>query len=80
MFSKCQYESEKLPPTESTLELKVLRAYYTALTWKSSHISSPILPNPEEYGWKWNDSNKTYDPVMTTNPPAPEAIIELSMC
>ena len=80
MFSKYQCESEKLPPTKSTLEQKILRAHYTALTWKSSHISSPILPNPEEYGWKWNDSNKTYDPVMTNNPPAPETIIELSMC
>ena len=50
MFSKHQYESDKLPPRKIALDQNVLRKHYTALTWKSAHISSPILPDPQEYG------------------------------
>ena len=47
IFSKHQYESDKLPPTKMALDQGFLPAHYTALTWKSAHISSPILPDPK---------------------------------
>ena len=49
IFSKHQYESDKLPSTKMDLDQKVLRAHYTAVIWKSAHTSSPILPDPQEY-------------------------------
>ena len=80
LFAKYQHESTKLPPTRKAFEQKILRAHFTALQWKSSHISSPLLPDPNDFGWKWNDADCLYEPVMTTNLPAPESIIELSSC
>ena len=44
MVLKSQSESEKLPPTKSALVQKILRAHYTAMVWKLSHIPSPELP------------------------------------
>ena len=52
MFSKFQYESEKLPPTKSTLSEKTLRSHYTSLVWKSAHLPSPVLTDPREFGWR----------------------------
>ena len=80
MFSKQQSESQKLPPTREAFRQKVLRAHYTTLQWKFSHISSPVLPDPENFGWKWDDDNSIYEPIMTTLLPAPESVIDLSMC
>ena len=80
MFSKHQYESVKLPPTKMALNQKVLRAYYTALTWKSVHISSPILAGPQKNGWRLNKITNLYHPIMTKNPPVPDTVVELSLC
>ena len=68
LFTKYQYESSKLPPIKKAFEQMVLRANYTCLQWKSSHIPSPQLPNPNDFGWNWNQDDKIYEPLMTTNP------------
>ena len=62
------------------LDQRVLRAHYTALTWKSAHISSPILPDPKEYGWSLNEITNLYRPIMTKNPPVSDTVVELSLC
>ena len=80
VFSKFQYESEKLPPTKSTLREKILRPHYTSLVWKSAHLPSPVLPHPKEFGWRWNSSEKSYESIMTKKLPAPEPVIELCKC
>ena len=80
MFSKFQYKSEKLPPTKSTLREKILRSHYTSLVCKSAHLPSPILPDPKEFGWRWNSPEKSYESIMTKNLPAPESVIELCIC
>ena len=61
-------------------EQKVLRAHYISLVWKSAHISSPVLPNPSDYGWVYNDQDEVYEPIMTSLAPAPESIIDLTVC
>ena len=80
MFSKHQYESGKLAPTKMALDQKVLRAHYTAITWKSANISSPILPDPQEYGWTLNEITNLYHPILTKNPPVSDTEVELSLC
>ena len=80
MFSKQQCDAKKLPPTWEAYRQKVFCAHYTALQWKSSHLPSPALPDPEDYGWKWDSSNLLYEAVMTTIPSAPESIIHLTVC
>ena len=59
---------------------KVLRANFTATRWKSSHVARPILDDPKKHGWYWNQQNGAYSPVMTTLIPAPESVVELSIC
>ena len=78
MFSKFQYESEKLLPTKSALREKILRSHYTSLVWKSAHLPSAVLADPKEFGWTWNSSEKSYKSVMTKKLPAPESVIELT--
>ena len=79
MFSKHQYKSDKLSPTKMALGQKVLRAHYTALTWKSAHMSSPILPGLQEYGWTLNKITNLYHPIMTKSSPVPDTVVELSL-
>ena len=69
-----------MPPTYGALHEKILRSHFTALQWKSAHLPEPSLPDPEEYGWIWSDYCQVYDAVMTKLPPAPETIIELTVC
>ena len=80
LFSKNQTESNKLPPTRKALQQMMMRAHFTAMQWKSSHLQHPNLPDPNNYGWKWDLNREIFDPVMTTNPPAPESTIELTAC
>ena len=67
MFSKFQCESGKLPPSKSTLREKIFRSHYTSLVWKSGHLPSPVLPDPKEFGRRWNSSQKSYESIMAKN-------------
>ena len=49
------------------------------MVWKQFYVPSQSLPNSEEYGWKL-DTNKEYEAVTTTLPPAPESIIHQTVC
>ena len=52
MFSKKQLESDKLPPTFSALKYMIHRSHYITYIWKSAISTNPILPDPENFGWK----------------------------
>ena len=66
MFSKYQYEGDKLPPTKHALLHMMYRSHYMARVWRSSHISKPILPDPCKFGWKLSeDIENCYEPIMT---------------
>ena len=45
LFSKKQSEAQNLPPANAALLQEILRAHYTVFQWKSSHLSSPVLPD-----------------------------------
>ena len=64
MFSKKQADSDRLPPTLAAL--KVSRAHYITLQWKSAHINAPSLPDPNDYGWLFNEKIQVFVPVMTS--------------
>ena len=55
---------------------------HTTRRFNGSHLTSPSpsLPDPEDYGWKWDSKNSLYEAIMTTLPPAPETIIHLTVC
>ena len=72
-------QASRLPPTKAALKYKILRGHLACSIWKNSHTANPRQLNPENYGWqKLNDEDLT--PVLSDNPPAPEAIIELCVC
>ena len=77
---KHQYESDKLPTAKMALDQRVLQAHYAALTRKSAHIHSPILPDPQEYGWTLNKITNLYHPIMTKNLLVSDTVVELSLC
>ena len=48
------------------------------MVWNNDKVPNPNIPSPENYGWK--KDNDEWLPVLTTTPPAPEAIIEMVKC
>ena len=80
LFLKYQTESIRLPRTMKAFEQAIQRAHFITLQWRSSPIASRNLPNPCDFGWKWDDVHKVYQPILTTNLLATESIIELSTC
>ena len=82
MFSKYQYEGDKLPPTKHVLlHMMYRRSHYMARVWRSSHISKAILPDPCKFGWKLcEDIENCYESIMTDQKPVPVSVAELSFC
>jgi hypothetical protein len=80
LFKKKQAQSERLPPTFAALYQAILRSHYQLLVWNNDDVSNPALPSPSDFGWKWEEDEKSWTPVMTTLPPAPNAIVHLVRC
>ena len=66
------------PATQAALHQAILKAHYQLLVWNNDHVANPVLPSPE--GYRWQDEDGKWVPVMTNLPPAPEAIIQLVQC
>ena len=54
------------------------RSHHITSIWKSASSTNPILPDPENLGWKKIDDE--YEPFLTDKLPARQLVIELSMC
>lgn len=68
----------KLPPTEDSLRLHTLRAYYQAKIWYQSLEPRPQLPNVENFGCKIDGDR--ISPILTTRPAFPPHLNVLSTC
>ena len=80
LFSKFQYDSEKLPLTSSALRFAIYRSHLVCNTWKKPLFPDPSYLNPEELGWKYDTNNNSYEAVMTGPLPAPKLNVELYIC
>ena len=78
LFRTKNLVGENLPPTRSALLQHILRVNYVCTRDKSYTLNLPALPDITENGWKIV-SNK-YIPIMTTELPAPKAVLELVKC
>ena len=67
LFPKHQTESIQLPPTMKAFEPAIQRAHFTFhnIQQKSSHIVLPSLSDPCDFGLKWHDAHKVYQPILT---------------
>ena len=80
IFSKLQYNSEKLPPMSSAIRFAIYRSHLVCNIWKKSLFPGPSYLNPEEYGWEYDTNNNSYEAVMTDLLAAPKHIVELCIC
>lgn len=78
-FTKKQRPLQSLPPTRESLVQHVRRAVLQGVfLWGQSLISSPNIPDPEQWGWKLNEG--VYQPLWSTSPEALVACQELLSC
>lgn len=75
LFRKRQAECDRLPPTQASLHQAIMRAHFLLMVWNKDTAPHHVLPSSSDYGWAME--NAEWAPVMTTLPPAPEAVIEL---
>ena len=78
LFSKYQYDAEKLPSTSGALKYRVFRCHYVTAVLRRANQTMQNLPPAVDYGWELNDSS--YILILTENLPAPLELIELSVC
>ena len=78
VFKKKQAESERLPPSPDALRQAILHAHQKAIIWNHDTVPQPVIPPPDNYGWKQEDDGWT--PVMTTQLPSPESDLHLVKC
>ena len=78
MYSRKQ--GENLPPSFGALLEHIKRAHFVSMVYSRNLIDMQQLPSPEHYGWKYNDVKEIYEPMMTSNLPAPLSVIDLVKC
>lgn len=79
LFSKKSRSLENIPPTQACLIQHVKRAVYQgALIWGKTLLKEPMLPSPEHWGWKYDESN--WVPHWTDLPQVKDACYELIKC
>ena len=69
---------EKLPPTSDAFRQHLKRCHYQTAVWRQAHIQKPVLPSPEESGWKLAEGLLV--PVFMTLDPIPKACLEMISC
>ena len=79
LFTKKQFEGEKLPPTKSAFEYHLLRAFFQVTIWSSAtdalinHLLDPL-----EFGWEFEEGILVGR--MTSRNIAPSEVVELVAC
>lgn len=79
MFSKYQHDSTSLPPTIEAFKMKILRSHLVSKIWAQSNLPHMNMPDPTSHGWLRLE-NGNLKPLTTLLPPAPKAVIEMSLC
>ena len=79
LFKTKNFEGEKLPPTQNTLKLLIMRANLISWQDKSYKEPRPTIPHPKDNGWEQQEDGKL-QPVKCLGKPAPQAVMELVKC
>lgn len=80
LFTQKGRSLENIPSTSATLIQHIKRAVYQAgYCWGQCLEPCPELPSPNEWGWKWSES-QLWEPLRTTLPEASKACQELLKC
>ena len=80
LFTQKHRSLDYLPPTSDVLYLHILRAVYMgAYIWGQALLKNPEVPDPSEWGWKKDKSNK-WVPIWTKLPELSESCLKLTNC
>ena len=70
----------KLPPTDDSFILHVLRCIYQIRVWKDSLKCVVDLPSPTDYGYEIDAETGNYTPKMVSQPLAPPELLNDLVC
>ena len=86
-INECRYKAilkkklpkpEKVPPTQDSLKLHLMRCNYQIYEWRNALDVNHVPNDPDGHGWERNE-NMLKIKWMTANP-APEEILEFTTC
>lgn len=79
LFTKKSRTLENIPPTKAALIQHTRRAAYQAgHCWHQMMIADPVLPSPNDWGWKMGSNE--WELFWTTQPEATKACRDLLRC
>lgn len=70
----------KLPPTDDSFRLHVLRCSYQIMIWKKALTCIVELPDPKDYGYVTDADTCLYVPQMVNQPLAPPELLNDLVC
>ena len=78
MCCKGKVEPERMPPTERATYFHGLRVHLQIVNWKLLDDDELVQLNPENWGWKIEDS--TFNPVKSDKPVASQMLLKIIRC
>lgn len=69
--------AKKLPPTEDSFSLHILRCAYQVYIWKHANVSDAELPPPTDYGYETSKDGLLEPRMMTQAVAAPELLNDI---
>ncbi|MES9879525.1 MAG: hypothetical protein ABW185_01435 [Sedimenticola sp.] len=78
LFCRKRSVNEQLPPTKDALQQHTMRVNFQTFIWCNAMIHKPQIGSPVDRGWF--KENGILKPKLTTQPPAPQSLLELTVC
>ena len=80
MLENKKVKPRKLPPTDDSFILHVLRCSYQIMIWMESLTSIVELPSPTDYGYEIDTDTGHYIPTLVSQPLAPPELLNDLVC
>ncbi len=77
---KKNLQGKKLPPTEDSFHLHLLRCAYQLSIWRQADVSMAVLPAPTVCGYERRTDGSGLQPQMMAQPPAPPELLNDLVC
>ena len=70
----------KLPPTDDSFSLHLLRCHYQLIVWKGRLSPIQHLPEPQDFGYIFNTGTGLLTPQLMSQPVAPPELLSDLVC
>lgn len=80
VVERSKTKPRRLPPTDDSLLLHLLRCLYQLMIWKSALQANVVLPNPTEFGYEIDPNNGMYVPQMMAQSASPPELLSDLLC